>query len=172
MDIAQQELTEEETLFGLYDDTHHNGSIGTAAGSVGSACSAFDFYSNSYDYRVSKKSSSSLMVSNKNINNNINNNSKHMLNDTSSVGDFFMEDELNLSDPTKSSWRHDIVPIPMASRPVLGPVRSGPYLDMSYHPTPKHRGRSKAVPIGVAFSMPESSHHLNQYSTSQLAKQK
>jgi hypothetical protein len=31
-------LTEEETLFGLYDDSIHNGSVGTAAGSVGSAC--------------------------------------------------------------------------------------------------------------------------------------
>jgi hypothetical protein len=44
---------------------------------------------------------------------------------------------------------------------------------MSYnHGTPRHRNRSKAVPIGSAFSVPESPIHLSQYSSSHLAKHK
>jgi hypothetical protein len=189
VDIAQQELTEEETLFGLYEDSHHNntdGSIGTAAGSIGSSCSAFDFYYDGCELnnRAPFKRSNNVV---NNLNNNNNNTiSKHM-DSHLSMGDFFMEDELNLSDPTKSSWRHDIVPIPgNGGGPVLGHIRSGPYLDMTYnHGTPKH-SRSKAVPICTAFSVPESPrhldhrfssitdspHHLDQYSTSKLAKQK
>ena len=174
VDIAQQELTEEETLFGLYDDSHHNntdGSIGTAAGSVGSSCSAFDFYYDGCELnnRAPFKKSNNIVSNNLNNNNNI---SKH-IDSHHSMGDFFMEDELNLSDPTKSSWRHDIVPIPGNGRgPILGHIRSGPYLDMTYnHGTPKH-SRSKAVPIGTAFSVTDSPHHLDQYSTSKLAKQK
>jgi hypothetical protein len=84
-----------------------------------------------------------------------------------------MEDELNLSDPTKSSWRRDLVPI-TSGGPTLGQSRTGPYLDMSYnHGTPKH-GRSKAVPIvSGSFTVAEDSRpRLTQYSSSEFSKHK
>ena len=175
VDIAQQELTEEETLFGLYNDSsssHHNntgeGSVGTAAGSVGSACSAFDFYYNGCEINnktpVNKKAG---------LNNHNNNNNKPIPRglDSYSFGDFYMEDELNLSDPTKSSWRRDLVPITTPSIPVMCHQSSGPYLDMTYNHGTPIQGRSKAVPIGSHFSVPDSP-HLAQYSSSAFSKHK
>jgi hypothetical protein len=97
--------------------------------------SAFDFYNDDFHCartpkKASHRGSKSSVVNNINNNNGGSIHLSKQLND--SHPDFFMEDELNLSDPTKSSWRHDLVPIPLITTggggPILGSVRSGPYL--------------------------------------------
>jgi len=77
--MASREFNEEEALFG----------------SVGSASSAFDLYSQQNKPQRSANPANPAVV-------NKSSNAEY-------ISDFLMEDELNLSDPTKSSWRREVV---------------------------------------------------------------
>lgn len=84
VDMALRELHEEEAL----------------CGSVGSASSSFDLFNSQNKVRRpnNQTNTAKLPVAVK-------------LNDSESISDFLMDDELNLSDPTKSSWRREVVNI-------------------------------------------------------------